>query len=602
MSGRAGRRGKDDKGIVIQMLDEKMEPEVAKGMIYGDPDALYSSYHVGYNMVLNMLRVEDANPENVLKASFHQYQQEQQAPALEIKATELQREANSLVLIPSTKLNDAAITSCISEYYNWHKLQLSINNEISNLMHEKCQPFLNNGRLVYIQVGDAVWGWGCVVQTVKWTDITKNSTEIIGNCLGFDGASGPLDGDIVVDVLLEVLSTDSNSSNAKGNNINYNSYVPAFSASNSKSKPELLLYHVSIKCFKQFSSVKLKILKDVRSDSGKETLLKSLQQTKKLLNNAADSSIRNPLNTITNDVIPVLDPIVDLNLDKEKVQTLVSRYRELGIRMKNYAPLHTMIQEYNDSIASNVSANESNKVVPELLTVEKVLERYKVKLELIESAKLIRQTATESQTLTMKSDLKQRMRVLRRVGYISETGVLETKGRFACELNTGDELVLTDMVFEGIFKDLTAEQCVALLSCFVHKEGSKDDKKGDGVSGIRTDLQAAYRQLQVIARNIARISIDAKMEMDEEEYVSSFNHGMIEVCYSWATGAKFVDICKLTDIFEGSIIRTIRRLEELLRQLASACMALGNQELKVKFEDGANKIRRGVVFAASLYL
>lgn len=33
MSGRAGRRGKDDRGIVIQMLDEKMDPRVAKGTL-----------------------------------------------------------------------------------------------------------------------------------------------------------------------------------------------------------------------------------------------------------------------------------------------------------------------------------------------------------------------------------------------------------------------------------------------------------------------------------------------------------------------------------------------------------------------------------------
>ena len=74
MSGRAGRRGKDDRGIVIQMLDEKMEPEIAKNMIYGASDPLFSSYHVSYNMVLNMLRVEDADPENLLRSSFHQYQ------------------------------------------------------------------------------------------------------------------------------------------------------------------------------------------------------------------------------------------------------------------------------------------------------------------------------------------------------------------------------------------------------------------------------------------------------------------------------------------------------------------------------------------------
>jgi len=48
MSGRAGRRGLDDKGIVIQMIDEKMDPPAAKEMLRGQADPLNSTFHLGY--------------------------------------------------------------------------------------------------------------------------------------------------------------------------------------------------------------------------------------------------------------------------------------------------------------------------------------------------------------------------------------------------------------------------------------------------------------------------------------------------------------------------------------------------------------------------
>jgi ATP-dependent RNA helicase DOB1 len=82
MSGRAGRRGLDDRGIVIQMMDELMEANAAKNMLRGSPDPLNSAFHLSYNMILNLLRVEDINPEYMLERSFFQFQNHTKLPNL----------------------------------------------------------------------------------------------------------------------------------------------------------------------------------------------------------------------------------------------------------------------------------------------------------------------------------------------------------------------------------------------------------------------------------------------------------------------------------------------------------------------------------------
>ena len=56
------------------------------------------------------------------------------------------------------------------------------------------------------------------------------------------------------------------------------------------------------------------------------------------------------------------------------------------------------------------------------------------------------------------------------------------------------------------------------------------------------------------------------------------------------------------DIYEGTIIRCLRRLDELISQLVEASKIIGNMEMKKKFEDSQKNLKRGIVFTASLYL
>lgn len=83
MSGRAGRRGLDDRGIVIMMIEERMEPAIAKEIVRGEQDKLNSAFYLGYNMILNLMRVEGISPEFMLERCFFQFQNSASVPQLE---------------------------------------------------------------------------------------------------------------------------------------------------------------------------------------------------------------------------------------------------------------------------------------------------------------------------------------------------------------------------------------------------------------------------------------------------------------------------------------------------------------------------------------
>ena len=101
----------------------------------------------------------------------------------------------------------------------------------------------------------------------------------------------------------------------------------------------------------------------------------------------------------------------------------------------------------------------------------------------------VRKRITAVQNVLQLEELKNRKRVLRRLGFTSSDDIIETKGRVACEISTGDELMLTEMIFSGLFNDLTPAQCASICSCFVF-----DEKVLQPVSGFFNMLISSFSE------------------------------------------------------------------------------------------------------------
>ena len=57
-------------------------------------------------------------------------------------------------------------------------------------------------------------------------------------------------------------------------------------------------------------------------------------------------------------------------------------------------------------------------------------------------------------------------RVLRRLDFISQDTIL-AKGQAACLISTSDEILITEMIYNGSFNELEPNMLCAMFSCFL---------------------------------------------------------------------------------------------------------------------------------------
>lgn len=544
MSGRAGRRGLDDRGIVIMMVDEEMEPSVAMGMVKGESDKLNSAFYLSYTMILNLLRVEGITPEFILEQSFHQFQNQESIPVFEDKIEELEKR------ISEYKIEDE---EHVSQYYTMRQQQVEFAEKIRNIitLPENVLSFLNLGRIIHVNINGTDFGWGVVLRTYK-----RPAVEALKLSQAAKGPRPPQQ-DVLIDVLLCISESSEIDKQKKGSTILHPSIKPA-PANSTKATMETLT--ITLESLYEICSLCVFVPKELTSRPQRNSVKKSIDEIKQ----------RFP------DGLPLLDPIENMKIvgkteDDNEFFTILRKVEVLETLL--YAnPLH------------------GNPDLPRLynLYVEKdSLEREKAYL---------RKRLMGVQSAVQLEELRSMKRVLRQLNYTTIDDVVELKGRVACEISSGNELVLTELLFAGEFNDFEPEECAALLSTFVFDGRSKE------IPVLPLNLKRGHDAVLAAAKAVVKVTKACKLEIDAAAYLDKFKVNLILAVLQWCKGATFTRICKMTDIFEGNIVMVLRRLGELLREVQNAARVMGNTDLEAKMAKALEMVNRDVVSTPSLYL
>ncbi|BFZ20866.1 hypothetical protein BsWGS_23905 [Bradybaena similaris] len=539
MAGRAGRRGLDTTGTVI-LLCKGDVPEMAElhQMMLGKPTRLQSQFRLTYTMILNLMRVEQLRVQDMIKRSFSEFHNQKDAAVHKQSLEQLQKRMASIQNI-ECYLCSLDLDKYYEQCYEYFRLQKHIQSVIFS--HPAAVKALSPGRVLMIRrpLGQAVLG--VLLTSSMGISNERKFTTLVITEKGAEHGRTPLT------EVEAVLAT-------------------------SLFLPEGPCWQVVVDLTSEdIVRITTKVIKidaeGIQNDCARRELPRFKDDPPdRCVTTATQELLR--LSEANPSGLPGLHPINDLKL---RDIGLVEDFRALQFLDESFASFNCTrcpkFQEHFSEHQRNMTLKNEYRRLQFLLSDE---------------------------SLALLPEYTQRVEVLKLLSYIDTHGAVQLKGRVACEMSN-HELMMTELVFGGVFMDLHPADIVALLSCFVF------DMKKCAEPRLDDTLVKGREQILEKAEMIGRLQKQVGMLMPAEDFKEQFHFGLMEVAFEWARGMPFSEITNLTDVQEGIIVRTIQRLHETLCDVRNAARLIGDRTLAQKMEEAVGMIKRDIVFAASLY-
>jgi antiviral helicase SKI2 len=546
MAGRAGRRGKDKVGTVLLYpapADFPSDVEL-KALLTGASTRMKSAFRLTYNMLLNLMRVDTLRVQDVMSRSFS-----------EAPAGRDSRQWKKLIANGEAQLRQLdARGSDLDRYRDLHQLILRLRS-LSEAIAPKLVAVKKSGssafevgRVLLVDRGDGGFGIAAVVKS----SVASNAKLGLRSPAASKFSLPSGDDKLCRIALLYGGPATRKSRSPFLQNVDIPAVAPA-SATDSSNKGNaqqvyavggcgIRIWDVPSTSVCLISDLKIDLdeqgMNPLRGSPKDEALSGAAQQLRAIAENAANMEGIPALGA--RDTVGVNDTsVVELWHERNDVVSCVTR----------------MIGQFADAASSGELGLSLRELDREVALRRKVNEL---------------KAAGSDESLQLMPDFRQRMEVLRRLGYVDGGSVL-LKGRAMCEVNCC-ELILVEMCFENVLQNLDAKSVAALLSALVF-QGSRETGDGDQDSAVIDRLAQVSEELHEgavatrrILVSIGAVQADCGLPVSPMDYArSQAKFGLAEAVYLWASGDSFSDVCKaVPDVAEGTVVRGIVRLSELL--------------------------------------
>ena len=173
---------------------------------------------------------------------------------------------------------------------------------------------------------------------------------------------------------------------------------------------------------------------------------------------------------------------------------------------------------------------------------------------------------------------------------------INLKGIITSEFNESNELLMTELIQKGVFKDINQMELLSILSIFCDDFDKENEYYIDDLV-VSDNCKLKFKKIKEIHNELLNFTDQYSIQYDP-----GISLQFADIVWLWCNNKSFTEIIKEYEIFEGNFIKNMQKIHNIVNELNTVAEILEDHDLLTKIQNIESLIIKDIVDAKSLYL